>query len=88
MALQAEISREKLVAQVGTTAPVLIEGRSEESDLLLKGRTEIQAPDVDGMVYIASAPDDVAIGQLRDVQFTQAGDYDLVGEIVGSSAIA
>lgn len=81
MAIQAEISRKKLAARVGTVLPVLIEGQSDESDLLLRGRTEIQAPDVDGQVYVASAPSDVAIGQIRPVRITQAGDYDLVGEI-------
>ena len=82
MALQAEISRSYLQELVGQTRPVLIEGVSEESDLLLRGRTEIQAPDVDGQVYIASAPADVQIGQIRPVRFTQAGDYDLVGELL------
>ena len=82
MAIQAGISRKKLAQRVGTVLPVLIEGTSEESELLLRGRTEIQAPDVDGQVYIASPPTDVAVGQIRPVRITQAGDYDLVGEIV------
>lgn len=82
MEIQAGISRDYLQGWVGQTRPVLIEGVSEESELLLRGRTEIQAPDVDGQVYIASAPADVQIGQIRPVRFTQAGDYDLVGELL------
>lgn len=82
MAIQAEISRKKLATRVGKVVDVLVEGTSSESELLLKGRTEIQAPDVDGQVFIASAPDDVAVGQIRPVKITQAGDYDLVGEII------
>ena len=61
---------------------VLLEGHAEESDLLLRGRTSRQAPDVDGQVYIASAPKDVTIGQVRRLLVTQAGDYDLVGNIL------
>jgi ribosomal protein S12 methylthiotransferase len=85
MALQADLSRERLYKLIGSTRPVLIEGVAEESDLLLRGRLEIQAPDVDGQVYVTSAPADVEVGQIRDVMFTQVGDYDLVGEIVDSN---
>ncbi len=80
MELQREISRARLQERIGQVYPVLVEGRAEESDALLRGRLEIQAPDVDGQVYVASAPADVRIGQLLDVRITQVGDYDLVGE--------
>ena len=86
MKIQAGISRKKLQAQVGQVLPVLIEGTAEESDLLLRGRTWFQAPDVDGQVYITSAPDDVEVGQIRAVRITEAGDYDLVGEVIGGVA--
>jgi ribosomal protein S12 methylthiotransferase len=82
MGLQAGISRQRLAGVVGQVLPVLIEGTSDESELLLRGRTEIQAPDVDGQVFVASPPPDAAVGQIRRVKITQAGDYDLVGEIV------
>ena len=82
MALQATLSKKKLDARVGSVVDVLIEGTSEESDLLLRGRTAWQAPDVDGQVYIVSPPDDVAIGQIRPLRITRAGDYDLVGELL------
>ncbi|MFT4626012.1 MAG: ribosomal protein S12 methylthiotransferase [Myxococcota bacterium] len=82
MALQRAISAEKLQELVGQEVDVLIEGVSDESELLLRGRTSTQAPDVDGQVFIASAPSGVVAGQIRRVRITQAGDYDLVGEIV------
>ncbi|NCG20778.1 MAG: 30S ribosomal protein S12 methylthiotransferase RimO [Rhodobacterales bacterium] len=85
MSIQAEISRKKLHQWVGKTVNVLIEGVSKESELLLRGRTEIQAPDVDGQVFIANASTDVKIGQILPVRITQVGDYDLVGELVQSS---
>ena len=86
MRIQAEISRNKLEKMVGQVLPVLIEGTAEESDLLLRGRTWFQAPDVDGQVYINMAPEDVQVGQIRAVRITEAGDYDLVGEVVGSAS--
>jgi ribosomal protein S12 methylthiotransferase len=65
---------------VGTVQPVLIEGRSEESELLLRGRLAFQAPDVDGMVYVANPPDHFRVGSIVDVRVTQAADYDVVAE--------
>ena len=81
MEVQRAISREKMAALVGQTLPVLVEGRSEESELLLRGRLAFQAPDVDGMVYIANAPD-LAVGQIVELRITQAADYDVVAEPV------
>jgi len=83
MAAQKRISAGKLSGRVGHVLPVLIEGTSEETELLLRGRTDRQAPDVDGQVFVADAPEDVKVGQIRQLKVTQAGDYDLVGEIVG-----
>jgi len=83
MALQAEISTEKLQAKVGQTIEVLVDGLSAESDLLLEGRAATQAPDIDGVVYIN---DGVAEpGDLVQVVITEAHTYDLVGHIKGAA---
>lgn len=82
MRRQKRISRARNRSRVGSVLPVLIEGRAEESDALLKGRLPTQAPDVDGVVYLNKVPDGVGIGQIRRVRITQAGDYDLVGEVL------
>ena len=82
MDLQRQISGEILATKVGKTFDVLLEGESSESELLLEGRLQTQAPDVDGKVFVAEAPDNVAIGQVRRVEIVQAGDYDLVGHVV------
>ena len=76
--IQPEISRAKLQKWVGRKVDVLVEGVSSESDTLLRNRTAYQAPDVGGMVYIASAPLDVKVSHIRKMLVTQAGDYDLV----------
>ena len=79
MELQAAISRSINESRVGSVAWVLVEGPSRETDLLLQGRASFQAPDIDGLVYINSGR--AVVGQIFPVRITQAGDYDLVGEI-------
>jgi ribosomal protein S12 methylthiotransferase len=59
---------------------VLIEGYSEETDLLLKGRSARQAPDIDGHYLITAGHAEV--GQLVQVKITDSSEYDLIGEIL------
>ena len=80
MALQQKISRKKQRRLIGREVEVLVEGYSDESELLLKGRTSQQAPDIDGIVYINEGTANV--GDLVRVQITDAMDYDLVGKVV------
>ena len=82
MALQSEISLKMHKGLVGQVLPVMLDGKSKESELLLVGRLPSQAPDVDGQVYISSAPVGVRAGQILPCRITQASAYDLVGEIV------
>jgi ribosomal protein S12 methylthiotransferase len=81
MALQAGISKKIHQRLVGQTVPVLIEGPSYETDLLLKGRTETMAPDVDAQVLINKGKG--VPGEIMPVLISQAHAYDLVGEIKG-----
>lgn len=80
MSMQQGISKKKHKAMIGKTFDVLVEGLSEETDLLLQGRTSLQAPDIDGIVLINSG--EAQKGQMVKVQITDAHDYDLVGEII------
>lgn len=82
MAIQEKISTELLGGMVGRDVQVLVEGLSDETDLLLQGRTQGQAPEIDGVVYINDAPDNIGRGQLRQVRITEAGAHDLVGHVV------
>jgi len=81
---QARVSKRKNRARVGQTVRVLFEGASAETDLLWQGRTETQAPDIDGCVLISDAPDGCRPepGDFVNVRITEAQQYDLVGEIV------
>ncbi len=83
MALQQEISREKHQDFVGKVVRVLVEGFSEETDLLLQGRTSQQAPEIDGVVLINEG--EAQIGDMVDVEITESMEYDLIGRIVQPS---
>ena len=81
MALQQEISKEKHAQFVGKIVEVIVEGFSEETELLLQGRTSQQAPEIDGVVLINDGQ--ANIGDLVKVRVTESMEYDLIGEIVG-----
>jgi ribosomal protein S12 methylthiotransferase len=80
MHLQAKIAKEINQQMVGSVKPVLIEGVSSETDLLLTGRTATMAPDVDGQVLINKGQG--VAGEIMPVRITEVHAYDLVGEIV------
>ncbi len=83
MAIQRQISRRKKKTLVGREFDLLLEGESEESDLLLEGRTPMHAPEIDGKVYVNDFPeaDIPQPGQFYRCQVTEAHDYDLVARI-------
>jgi ribosomal protein S12 methylthiotransferase len=83
MALQRKISRGLNRRLVGKELPVLVEGRSEESDLLWQGRLAGQAPDIDGLCYFSDVGGvEPRSGQFRVMRVTKAHDYDLVGDLI------
>ena len=83
MEQQAEISARKNRSLVRREFPVMIEGRSQESDLLLQARMESQAPEVDGVCLINdSEVGQVQPGEFRTIRITRALDHDLLGTIV------
>ena len=82
MEIQADVSGTKLSNLMGKTITVLIEGTSKETELLLSGRTEWQAPEVDGQVFIRSAPAGIEVGSIRQCRVVQTGQHDLVAEVL------
>jgi len=83
MKIQAGVSRRKNRARLGRRYPLLIEGQSEQTELLWQGRLESQAPRIDGVVLIndmeGKPPQN---GDFRTVEITQTLDYDLVGTLL------
>jgi len=86
MGIQRRIARRKNKALIGRELEVLVEGPSEEHDLVMAGRHAGQAPDVDGQVYLGGG--EVERGQIRRVRITQAADYDLVGDVIDEAPTA
>lgn len=81
MQVQKKVSKAYYKSLVGTVQPVLVEGYSAETELLLQGRLASQAPDIDGHVLINAGF--AQVGQIVPVKLTRALDYDIIGEIVG-----
>jgi len=80
LSVQQRISAENLQKKVGSTVPVLVEGLSEESEFLLKGRHAGQAPDIDGYVLIRSG--DLKVGEIHPVKLEKSLEYDFIGSAV------
>ena len=80
MQLQARLSFKRNRRLMDSIEEVIVEGVSEESDLLLKGRSSRQAPDIDGQVYITAG--EANVGDIVSLRITDSSDYDLIGEIV------
>lgn len=74
---------------VGQRLPLMIEGQSEETELLLQGRLPTQAQEIDGHVLIndlGELEDELTAkplisGDLVEVEITEAMPHDLVGKV-------
>jgi ribosomal protein S12 methylthiotransferase len=84
MKLQQKISAKAKAAWVGREVDLLVEGESEETELLLEGRTAMHAPEIDGKVFVNDFAEqlDPQPGQFYRCQITEAHDYDLVAKIL------
>ncbi|MGI1659912.1 MAG: 30S ribosomal protein S12 methylthiotransferase RimO [Desulfitobacterium sp.] len=78
MKLQLDIAYEQQQRWVGQTLKVLVE--EELPDGRWAGRSEGDAPEIDGLVYIHS-PIPLEIGKFVQVKVTEADSYDLMGEV-------
>jgi ribosomal protein S12 methylthiotransferase len=84
MTIQRQISRKKKKALVGREFKLLLEGMSEETDLLMEGRTAMHAPEIDGKLFVNDFPAELIPqpGEFHRCEITEAHDYDLVARIV------
>lgn len=81
MEILADKSRSKMAEYVGRRIEVLVDGLSEETELLYAGRHAGQAPEIDGTTYIndVDATPNIGAGDLVEVEITESFDHDLVG---------
>ncbi len=84
MSIQKQISRKKKRALIGRQFDLVLEGPSEETELLWQARTAMHAPEIDGTVYVNDFGDheDICEGQFYRCEITEAHDYDLVARIL------
>ena len=89
-ARQAELmSRQKRIVErrqkkrLGQRVRLIVDGPAPEHNLVLRGRLEGQAPDIDPVVYLTDAdPGLITAGHFLDVEIVGAKGYDLIGRPV------
>ena len=85
MARQKKIVARAHKARIGTNVALLIDGPSEEHEMVLQGRLEGQAPDIDSVVYLTDCdPTDFETGALIQARVVGAEGYDLVAAPIQS----
>ncbi len=84
MKLQQEISTKSKAEWVGREIDLLVEGESEETELLWEGRTALHAPEIDGKVFINDfgPHDELVPGTFYRAEITESHDYDVVARIL------
>jgi ribosomal protein S12 methylthiotransferase len=86
MELTARISAEKLSAKVGRTLPVIIDEigePDEDGDIGATARSQADAPEIDGNVFLRNVPDTLSIGDIVDAVIEDADEHDLFGAVQG-----
>ena len=83
MSLQRKISRAKNRTLIGREFQVLVEGPTEDSELVWEARLSTQAPDIDGVCYISDPGESpLRSGDIRTMRIVEAHDYELTGELI------
>jgi ribosomal protein S12 methylthiotransferase len=79
MTRQQRIVAARQQARIGAEVRVLIDGPSPEHELVLQGRLEGQAPDIDPIVYLTDCdPSVMHAGDLITARVTGARGYDVI----------
>jgi ribosomal protein S12 methylthiotransferase len=80
----AAISAAKLQAKVGRILPVIIDEvgePDEDGDIGATGRSQADAPEIDGNVFLRGAGSDLQVGDIVDVLIEDADEHDLYGAV-------
>jgi len=81
MNTQQRVSKAQHERFLGQTLKVLIDERQKGEDGVYLGRSEFDAPEVDGLVYVSSSAK-LRSGDFVDVKITDTLEYDLAGDVV------
>jgi ribosomal protein S12 methylthiotransferase len=79
MAQQKRIVRRSQKRRIGERVRLVVDGRSDEHELVLRGRLAGQAPEIDAQVFLTECdPSTLAPGTFVDAEIVGANDYDLI----------
>ena len=84
MEVTERISAAKLTAKIGRTLPVIIDEigePDEDGDIGATGRSQADAPEIDGAVYLRNVPETLAPGDIVEATIEDADAHDLFGVI-------
>ena len=84
MEVTERISAAKLTAKIGRTLPVIIDEigePDEDGDIGATGRSQADAPEIDGAVYLRNVPATLAPGDIIEATIEDADAHDLFGVI-------
>ena len=84
MEVTERISAAKLAAKIGKTIPVIIDEvgePDEDGDIGATGRSQADAPEIDGAVYLRNVPETLAPGDFALVEIEDSDAHDLYGAI-------
>ena len=84
MEVTERISAAKLASKVGRTLPVIIDAvgaPDEDGDIGATGRSQADAPEIDGAVYLRNVPETLVPGDIVSVAIEDADAHDLFGVI-------
>jgi ribosomal protein S12 methylthiotransferase len=83
MSIQRKISSARNRKMIGREVEVLVEGLSQETDLLWEARMPNQAPEIDGVTLVNDFEGaEPTPGEIRRLRITEAHDYDLLGTLL------
>ena len=80
MKIQQKISVKSLMKIHGSRVRVIVEEKID--DYQYSGRSEYDAPDVDGVFYLTSHERNLKLNEIYDALVTDSTEYDLIGEII------
>lgn len=81
MSLQKGISEELQKQKVGNKYKVLIESSTFDNKFYV-GRSYMDVPSEDGVIYIENNSNTNLIGEFVNVEITDFNEYDLIGKII------
>jgi ribosomal protein S12 methylthiotransferase len=85
---QAAAARAYHASLVGQRLMVMVDGPSDQHELMLVGRHAGQAPEIDGVVHLGAPPESVRPGSMVEAVVSDADEVDLAAEPVLDASAA